>query len=217
LRMVLTAVFEHTWSRGSEHQDARVFIQGSGNQPLIATKKTVKQNEEHRMYYPPLVRKSRFFGAKLIWMSMILSLLVAGGLFFGLGFSTVQVRLNGVQTTAIAHADGICASDENSSGDSYSFTYEFTGTNGQQYRIAQDSFCTNVYYDGDHVTIWYMPNDPSQVRTDLDVHMLYLFLGVGMLPIVSFWVVFVMIPLMRRKVARTNLYANYPYNQVGLR
>ena len=83
------------------------------------------------MYYQPLVRKSRFFGAKLMWMSMIFSLLVAGGLFFWLGFSTVQVRLNGVQTFAIAHADGVCASDDNSSGDSYSFTYEFTGTNGQ--------------------------------------------------------------------------------------
>jgi len=83
------------------------------------------------MYYQPLVRKSRFSGAKLIWTSMILSLLVAGSLFFWLGFSTLQVRLKGVQTTAIAHADGVCASDDNSSGDSYSFTYEFTGTNGQ--------------------------------------------------------------------------------------
>jgi hypothetical protein len=78
------------------------------------------------MYYQPLVRKSRFFGAKPIWMSiLLLDLLVAGGLFFGLGFSTVQVRLNGVQTTAIAHAEGVCASDESSPGDSYSFTYEF--------------------------------------------------------------------------------------------
>ena len=169
------------------------------------------------MYDPPLVRKSRFFDAKLVWMSMLLSLLVAGGLFFVLGFSTVQVRLNGVQTTAIAHADGVCASDESSSGDSYSFTYEFTGTNGQHYRIAQDSFCTNVYHDGDHVTIWYLPNDPSHLTTDLDVKTLYLFLGVGILFLMSFLVVFVMILLRRRKAVRTNLYANFPYHQVGLR
>jgi uncharacterized protein DUF3592 len=169
------------------------------------------------MYYLPLVRKSRFFGGKLIWMSIILSLLVAGGVFFGLGFSTVQVLLNGVQTTAIAHADGVCASDENSSGDSYSFSYEFTRTNGQHYRIAQDSFCTNVYHDGDHVTIWYLPNDPSHLTTDLDVKTLYLFLGVGILLLVSFLVVFVMTRLLRRKADRTKLYANFPYHQVGLR
>src|SRR5215469_14643072 len=170
------------------------------------------------MYYQPLVRKSRFFSAKPIWIGfLLLNLLIAGGLFFALGFSTIQVRLNGVQTTAIAHADGVCASDESSSGDSYSFTYEFTGTNGRHYRSAQDSFCTNVYHDGDHVTIWYMPNDPSHLTTDLDVHMLYLFLGVDILFMASFWVALVMIPLLRRKAARTNLYANYPYKQVGLR
>ena len=169
------------------------------------------------MYYQPLVRKSRFSGAKLIWTSMILSLLVAGGLFFWLGFSTLQVRLKGVQTTAIAHADGVCASDDNSSGDSYSFTYEFTGTNGQQYRIAEDSFCTNVYHDGDHVTIWYMPDNPSHLTTDLDVHLLYLFSGMGVLVIVSLLVVSLAILIVRRKAAPANIYATYPYNQVGLR
>jgi hypothetical protein len=169
------------------------------------------------MYNPPLVRTSWFFGAKPIWMSMLLLELLVGGLFFGLGFSTVQVRLNGVQTTAIAHADGVCASDESSSGDSYSFTYEFTGTNDQHYRIAQDSFCTNVYHDGDHVTIWYMPDDPSHLITDLDVHMLYFFSGMGVLVIVSFSVVSLVILRARRKAAHANLYANYPYHQVGLR
>lgn len=152
------------------------------------------------MYYQPLVRKSQFFGAKPIWISiMLLDLLVGGSLFFGPGFSTVQVRLKGVQTTAIAHADGVCASDDNSSGDSYSFAYEFTGTNGQHYRIAEDSFCTNVYHDGDHVTIWYLPNDPSQVRTDLAVHTLYLLSGIGVLVIVSLLVVSLVILVLRRK------------------
>src|SRR5215469_14161642 len=142
------------------------------------------------MYYQPLVRKSRFFSAKPIWIGfLLLNLLIAGGLFFALGFSTIQVRLNGVQTTAIAHADGVCASDESSSGDSYSFTYEFTGTNGQHYRIAQDSFCTNLYHDGDRVTIWYTPNDPSHITTSLEVDMLYLFSGIGLLVIVSLLVV----------------------------
>jgi hypothetical protein len=169
------------------------------------------------MYYQPLVRKSRFFAAKSIWISiLLLDLLVGGGLFFGLGFSTLQVRMNGVQTTAIAHEDGVCASDESSSGDSYSFTYEFTGTNGQHYRIAQDSSCSNVYHDGDHVTIWYLPNDPSHLTTDLDVHMLSLFSGMGVLVIVSPLVVSLTIVLGRRKAAPANRYATSPYQQVGL-
>jgi hypothetical protein len=177
---------------------------------------TTLPDKEYSMYNPPLVRKSRFCVAKPIWMSFLLLDLLVGGLFFWLGFSTVQVRLNGVQTTAIAHADGVCASDDSSPGDSYSFTYEFTGTNGQHYQIAQDSFCTNVYHDGDHVTIWYMPDNPSHITTDLDVHMLYLFSGIGVLVIVSLLIALV-IPTVRRKAAHTNMYANYPYNQVGLR
>jgi hypothetical protein len=132
------------------------------------------------MYYPPSLRKPRLSGVRLIGMGIILFvLLLLALLFYLLALPAWQIRLAGVQTTAVAHEDGICAGDNDNPGDSYSFTYEFTDTHEHYHRVAQDSFCTDVYHDGDHVTIWYMPDDPTRILTDLQAIMLSLFSGIG--------------------------------------
>lgn len=100
-------------------------------------------------------------------------------LLYLLAFPSWQLRLGGVQTTALAHADGVCANDDGSSGDSYSFTDAFTGPQGKHYQIARNDFCTNVINDGDHVAIWYTPNGPTNFLTTPEVILLYIFSAIG--------------------------------------
>jgi hypothetical protein len=83
-----------------------------------------------------------------------------------------------VETKALARATSNC-SDDDDSADSFVFTYSFTGPQGKQYQIAQDDFCTNVINDGDYVTIWYMPNDPTRLLTTPQVILLYVFSALG--------------------------------------
>jgi len=143
------------------------------------------------MYYPPLVRKSRISGIRLIGMSIILFiLLILAVLFYALAFPVWQIRLTGTQTSAIAHEDRICAGDSENPGDSYSFSYEFTDTHEHHYRIAQHSFCTTVYNDGDHVAIWYMPDDPTRFVTDLQVMLASIFSAIGAIAAVILLIVF---------------------------
>lgn len=117
----------------------------------------------------------RVVGSLFLCIFLIITIL----LYF-LAFPAWQVRLNGVQTTAIAHADGVCSSDDDSSsGDSYSFSYSFTDAQGKHYQIARDSFCTNIIDDGAQVTVWYMANDPHTLLTTPEAVLLYIFSGLG--------------------------------------
>lgn len=168
------------------------------------------------MYYPQ-VTKPRFSGARLIGMSIFfLVILVPVWLFYLLGFPVLQARLGGVQTTAIAHAVAICPGTSDSPGDSYAFTYEFTTVNGQHYNLAQDGFCTNIYNDGDHMTLWYMPGDPHHFATDLQVHTAYIFAAIGAAIDVPLLLLFLKLLFRPFRRARANVYGGYPYNQMGL-
>jgi hypothetical protein len=143
------------------------------------------------MDYYPRVRKPWFSGARLIGMGVVLLIFLVLALLFGLlAIPTWQIRLAGIQASAIAHEDGVCPGDSNDPGDSYSFTYEFRGTKGQHYHVAQDSFCTDVYNDGQRVTIWYVPDDPPRIVTDMQVIMLYVFSAIGLPAMVILLIVF---------------------------
>lgn len=164
------------------------------------------------MYYPQTTRP-RFSGGRLIGMTIfLLIILVPIGLFYLLGFSVLQARFAGVQTTAIAHEIAICPGDSNNPGDSYAFNYEFTTANGQHYNLNQDGFCTNIYNDGDHVTIWYMANDPQHFATDLQVHMTYIFTAIGLVIDVPLLLVFLRLLFRPFRRARATIYGGYPYN-----
>lgn len=164
------------------------------------------------MYYPQTTRP-RFSGGRLIGMVILLPiLLVSAGLFYWLGFPVLQTRLSGVQTTAIAHEIAICPGDSDNPGDSYAFSYEFTTANGQHYNLSQDGFCTNIYNDGDHITLWYMPNDPHHFATDLQMNTLYILAAVGLvidIPLLLFFLRLLFRPRRRRDL---NVYGNYPYS-----
>ena len=165
------------------------------------------------MDYPQTTRP-RFSGAKLIGMTIfLLVILVPAGLFYLLGFPVLQARFAGVQTTAIAHAGAICSGFTD---DIYVFTYEFTTANGQHYTLAQNGFCTNIYNDGDHITLWYMPSDPHHFATDLQVHILYIFTAVGLTIEVPLLLIFLRILFRPLRRGRANVHGNNPSTQAGL-
>ncbi|HEU5381161.1 MAG TPA: DUF3592 domain-containing protein [Ktedonobacteraceae bacterium] len=142
------------------------------------------------MNYPQITRP-RFSGARLFVMGVLLAVfLISAALFCWLALPAWQIHLSGVQANAIAHAHGYCEGDNDNPGISYAFTYEFTDARGQQHRVAQDGFCTDVYQDGDHVTVWYLPHEPTRMVTDLEVHMLYIFTALGALETLILGVVF---------------------------
>lgn len=111
--------------------------------------------------------------AIFLFMFLVLTILLY---FFA--FPSWRLRFTGVQTTAIAHEDGICASDDDSN-DSYAFSYAFTGPQGQSYSVTHGSFCTNIISDGDQVTVWYMPDNPTNVLAMPEAILLYIFSGIG--------------------------------------
>lgn len=116
---------------------------------------------------------------RIVIAIFLLAFLVITILLYFFAFPSWQLRFTGVQTTAIAHEDGICESDDDSSSDSYSFTYSFSGPQGKSYSVTHDSFCTNVISDGDQVTIWYEPDNPTNVLATPEAILLYIFSGIG--------------------------------------
>nr|WP_201392151.1 DUF3592 domain-containing protein [Ktedonobacter sp. SOSP1-52] len=107
----------------------------------------------------------------------LLIALFLGALIYWLAASTWQVRLNGNQTRAIAHKYVYCEKTEDSPG-SFSFKYDFTDTHGKKHSVANPNFCTNVFENGDEVTIWYMPDDPTSMITDAEAVVAYIITGV---------------------------------------
>lgn len=116
---------------------------------------------------------------RMVIAIFLLVLLVITILLYFFAFPSWQLRFTGVQTTAIAHEDGICESDDDSSSDSYAFSYSFTGPQGQSYSVTHGSFCTNIISDGDQVTVWYMQDNPTNVLAMPEAILLYIFSGIG--------------------------------------
>ena len=169
------------------------------------------------MYEQPFIPPvgPRFPLARLLLLVIpLILLLVISGLLYWLALPVWQLRLNGTQTRATAHALGIC-DNNNDGGPTYSFSYEFTALNGQHYNVPIESHCNNAYSDGDTVTIWYESQHPTSLLTDVDAVVLYIFSAIGgvvdlalliMLLVVLFW------PLLRRKSSANYVYPNSPYD-----
>lgn len=135
------------------------------------------------MYYKSFqthsVRKrSRNSATRPIVISiLLLNFLVVAALLYWLALPAWQVRLSGVQTTAIAHVDSACGNGDDSPD--YAFSYTYTGPQEKSYRVAHDNFCTNVISNGDQVTVWYMPDNPTNLLTSPEAILLYVFSAMG--------------------------------------
>lgn len=107
-----------------------------------------------------------------------------------------QARLTGVETTALATAVSDCDDDG-----SY-YMYTFTDRHGQVYQITDNSTCSSgIVSDGEHLTLWYNPDKPTQFITVNDLKFDLSFSIGFSIPLVI-WLVVVVIALIRGIVAR---------------
>lgn len=150
------------------------------------------------MYYPnypnySIRQRKRFTGTRLLVICILsFTFLLISALEYWMALPAWQVRLHGVQTSAVAHIAGECDDDDGSV--TYAFSYTFEDARGDTHRVTQDSFCTNVIDEGSHVTLWYMTEDPKNILTDFESYMLYGFSGAGILiAIVDLIIVLVLI------------------------
>lgn len=147
------------------------------------------------MYYPnyPFGRRRRFsFGRLIVVCSLGFTLLLLVALEYWLALPAWKVRFQGAQTTAVAHIIADCSDDD---GVAYAFSFTFKDIRGDTHRIAHDSFCTNVIDDGDQVTIWYMPGEPTNLLTDVESYLLYGFSGAGILVALADLIIILLITL----------------------
>lgn len=75
-----------------------------------------------------------------------------------------RARFTGIETTALVSAVGDC-------DDGNYFMYTFTDNHGQVHQITDNSTCSSgIVSDGERVSLWYNPDDPTQFITANDMN-----------------------------------------------
>jgi hypothetical protein len=124
---------------------------------------------------------------------------VAGSIPAFMDLPGFLAHFTGVQTTGLATAIGDCG-DSDSSGDYYAYT--FTDRQGVIHKIENTSVCSSgIVSDGERVTIWYNPNNPSQFITQNDFNFAMIFV-VGFSIPMDIWVVMTLVMVVRVVVRR---------------
>lgn len=77
-----------------------------------------------------------------------------------------HVRLAGVTAQGTAHLAGNCApTDVNDTTPTYRVVIQFANAQGVQHRDESHWACNNLYDEGEHVSLWYLPGDPGSFLT----------------------------------------------------
>jgi hypothetical protein len=77
-----------------------------------------------------------------------------------------HVRLAGVTAQGTAHLAGDCApTDVNDTTPTYRVIIQFSDAQGRQQRDESHWACNNLYDEGEHVSLWYLPDDPGSFLT----------------------------------------------------
>jgi Protein of unknown function (DUF3592) len=138
----------------------------------------------------------------------LLVLLPLFGLAFWLGIPAWNVRITGVQTNAVAKEIASCGADDYATqGDNAvtaSFAFQYTGSHGQAYSVTSHAFCNSLYNDGEHITLWYLPNDPNSILTGEEATWLYVFTLIW-LPITIVGLFFLWVLLKPALLSRTRV------------
>jgi hypothetical protein len=149
--------------------------------------------------------KGKWLGYGL-FLFFFLIFLLAGSIPMLLNLPGVQARFTGVKTTGLATADGSCSSDDDSSG--FYYTYTFTDSRGKIYQITDASTCSSgIVSDGEHVTIWYQPDDPTHFITANDWNFDLIFFVGFSIPLFLCVIIF-LISLFRRLFVSRHRYQN---------
>lgn len=134
-----------------------------------------------------------------VWFVFALIFFGAGSIPAFMNWSGFLAHFTGVQTTGLATAIGDCG-DSDSSGNYYEYT--FTDRQGVIHKIENTSVCSSgIVSDGERVTIWYNPNDPSQFMTQNDFTFAMIFVVCFSIPL-DIWVVMTLVVVVRGVVRR---------------
>lgn len=121
----------------------------------------------------PLQKKAPATRGRLkSWRGILLLWLLLAMCFGVLLLPMWEIRLLGVQTTAVAHAYHPCYDDDEEVA-STTFSIQFTGTDGQRYTLIDPHSC-NVYTNGETFSFWYLPTDPTQNIAGFGIDVFYL-------------------------------------------
>lgn len=164
---------------------------------------------------PPFGRRNNSSSParRIVGSIFVCVFLVDGLLLYFFAWPFWQIRLNGVETTALARAVAVCDDDDGSV--TYVFSYAFTDAHGTQYHITRDGFCTNTISDGDRVALWYMPGDPHQLLTTPEAILLYIFSGLG--GAMDLAALVVLLLTLRNSLRARRRQEAFPYPGMGLR
>jgi hypothetical protein len=97
---------------------------------------------------------------------------------FWIGIPAWQVRAAGVSTVGTARlTQDCCAStdgDGNPTPETYQVSIQFNDQSGELHIVDSHWACNNFYNDGDQVSLWYLPSDPSRFLTGGEAFWLYI-------------------------------------------
>lgn len=88
---------------------------------------------------------------------------------FWIGIPGWQVRATGVSTVGTATLTQDCGASTDGEGNPTPETYrvdiQFNDQSGKLHKVESHWACNNFYNDGEQVSLWYLPSDPSRFLT----------------------------------------------------
>ena len=126
---------------------------------------------------------------------------------FLVGIPAWQVRAEGVSTVGTATLTASCGTTEDEHGnpgpETYEVTIRFNDQSGQLHKVESHWACNNFYNNGEQVSLWYLPNDPSRFLTSGEA--VWLYITSALWAIITFVVVLIFVllagALLRRRRA----------------
>jgi len=145
------------------------------------------------MDYYAIARQPRFSKRRRVGYGLFflfsLIFLVAGSLPALFNLPGLQARFTGLTTTALVTLAGSCGSDSED-GESFYYMFTFTDNHGKEYQVTNTSVCSSgIVSDGERVTIWYQPADPTKFITKNDLTFDAIFFAGFSIPMLL-WIIF---------------------------
>ncbi len=115
----------------------------------------------------------------IILAAIFLAMLsVLAWLAIWLGIPAWYIRLTGTQTTGIAKVIASCGADDyatqGDNAETFVYVFQITDTRGHTQLLTAHSACNNLYDNGEHITVWYLPGDLTSFLTSAEAFWLYI-------------------------------------------
>jgi len=131
------------------------------------------------MAFGPVAQRRTARGCGLSGMkACLVALAVLAIPLLWIGIPAWQVRVAGVSTVGTARLDDSCGTSTDGNGNPTPETYhviiQFNDQSGKLHQVESHWNCNNFYNNGDQVSLWYLPSDPSRFLTGGEAIWLYI-------------------------------------------